>query len=415
MLYSFIYKNTNIFTGMSSMNFTNIRYLLFCLFYVVIGMNSFAISNGKIYCQEHNFADTIKFTYKAGQIFVPISIGDKEYRFLFDTGAPMFMLNEVSSDFIKHELDSILVGDFTKSKKQEIKHGFMRDFALGKLHFSNYEYCIMNYGSANDCDGFWGVSSLFEYGLSMKIDLKDGVIILTDIKDFFDNEQGLEIPYDSYNSYLNMRFSMSYGRGGWVRFDTGVNSFMTLNKKDYYDKSIKGKHKEKFKEQIVWSDFGSIRRSVHGLENPAEHIFMKINEIGIGDVIFEGLPVEVTQGMTTIGSRILEYGSIIIDSHKNKMKYQPNIWGGRVSINDNNEDVMFVCESGNIYVAMLNPNSDIYKQGLRKGNYLIEYNQKPIKCIADFYNARNMTDKDKTYMAKFKNEIGDVVEIMFNR
>ena len=97
------------------------------------------------------------------------------------------------------------------------------------------------------------------------------------------------------------------------------------------------------------------------------------------------------------------------------MKYQPNIWGGRVSINDNNEDVMFVCESGNIYVAMLNPNSDIYKQGLRKGNYLIEYNQKPIKCIADFYNARNMTDKDKTYMAKFKNEIGDVVEIMFNR
>lgn len=391
------------------------RYLLLYLFAMLIGMNSFAITNEKFYCQEHNFADTVKFTYKKGQILVPISIGGNEYSFLFDTGAPMFIMNEVSSDFKKQELDSILVGDFSKSKKQKLKHGFMRDFTFGKLHISNYEYSVMNYDSSIDCDGFWGVSSLFKYGILIKIDLRDSIIILTDIKDFFDKEQGIEIPFDSYNSYLNMQFSMSYGCRGWARFDTGVNSFMTLNKKDYYDKSIKGKHKDKFKEQIEWSDFGSFRRSVHGLEEPVEHIFMKINELRVGDVIFEGLPVEATQGLTTIGSRILEYGSIIIDPYKNKMKYQTNILGGRVSISEKNKDVMLVCENGNIFVAMLNPNSDIYKQGLRKKNCLIEYNQRPIKSLNDFYDARDLTDQDKPYKAKFKNEMGDVIEILFNK
>lgn len=380
-----------------------------CFFFSLIS-TSVAVSKSNTHYVKQNFCDTIKITYENGIIYVPVKTKDKEYKFIFDTGAKMFLLNDTLKSFFKDVKDSIVFADFYR-KERNTKHGFVQDFNLGKNIYSNYEYVITNLGLPVNCDGIMGSGCLIENGISVKIDIKDSILILTDRKGMFDNEQGIDIPY---KSNLKIKFTMSYGCSGWATFDTGANSFMVIGKKEYYDKPMNGKDKEMFRRQIDWSDVGNASHGAHGLEEYSEHIYMNINEVKFGKIIFHNIPIEVSPGSTVVGCRILEYGSMIINTDQKKMKYQPYDYRNGAHINEKNEDVIYKCENNNILVAMINPDSDIYKQGLRKKFRMIEYNKFPVNSLNDYFEAKKAT-KIISYSAKFMNELGNIIEIVFNR
>lgn len=359
---------------------------------------------------KQNFCDTIKISYENGLVYVPVRTNDKEYKFIFDTGARTFGLKNTIGSFVKGVKDSVIVTDFFK-KERKTQHGFVQDFHLGKNIYSNYEYVITNFGIPLNCDGIMGSGSLLENGISAKIDIKNGILILTDRKGMFNQEEGIDIPY---KSNMKIKFTMSYGCSGWATFDTGANTFMVIGKKEYYDKPINGKDKDMFRKQIDWSDIGNSTRGAHGIENYNEHIYMNFDEVKVGKAIFNNIPVKASYGTTVVGCRILEYGSMIIDSDRKKMKYQPYDSEKTIHIKEKNEDVVYTWENGCIYVAMLNPDSDIYKQGLRKYFHMIEYNKFPVNSLNDYLEAKKTTKKI-SYTAKFMNESGNVIEVFFNR
>ena len=142
---------------------------------------------------------------------------------------------------------------------------------------------------------------------------------------------------------------------------------------------------------------------------------MKLKELRLGEGIFCEMPIKAAFGGTLIGSRILEYGNIIINPERKKLIYQPYASEKVVRIEKKNDDVVYSWENGNLYVSMINTNSDVYKQGLRKGFCLTEYNNYPIAGVNDYLNAKEKSSKDLTFPAKFKNETGDIIEILINR
>src|SRR5210317_1571399 len=68
------------------------------------------ISSGKI--SEEQFQETIAIEIQNGLIFIPVTIEGKTYRFLFDSGAPLSLSEEVQN---KHNFKTISKGTIVDS------------------------------------------------------------------------------------------------------------------------------------------------------------------------------------------------------------------------------------------------------------------------------------------------------------
>ena len=78
------------------------------LFYTLQSSLLFAATNTELLLSKKGFCDTIKISYINGHIYVPVKINNKEYKFLFDTGARDFMLDSANGNIVKEQQGSIL-------------------------------------------------------------------------------------------------------------------------------------------------------------------------------------------------------------------------------------------------------------------------------------------------------------------
>lgn len=390
--------------------------ILFGFILLIVALPSFAKSKKVESIVEKDFVDTIRISYMNHQILVPVKIGDRYYKFMFDTGCTGFLLNDSLRHLMQETGKKRECVDFNKVS-QDLDRGVIQELTLGKTHLTNVDVTAMTYNFPFGADGCIGMRELNNSDIITKMDLKDSIIIITDRKDFFANENGQVMEYYPKRVCPKVKFSFSHGcKGGWMTFDTGCNSFMFLND-FYYKKSLKGKNKDLFMKQIEWGDTGSVSYSVHGIEKANEHVFMKMDEVKFGKLCINNIPVEIASGATVIGCRILEYGSMIMDSHAHTLTFQPyDKASTNINITQHNKDIHMYFKDDKIMVSLINPNGKEYKQGLRKGDELIECNGVPITCKDDYLlRVRPQIDKLESYKVKFKNKEGQIIEIERNK
>lgn len=390
--------------------------ILFGFILLIVALPSFAKSKKVESIVEKDFVDTIRISYMNHQILVPVKIGDRYYKFMFDTGCTGFLLNDSLRHLMQETGKKRECVDFNKVS-QDLDRGVIQELTLGKTHLTNVDVTAMTYNFPFGADGCIGMRELNNSDIITKMDLKDSIIIITDRKDFFANENGQVMEYYPKRVCPKVKFSFSHGcKGGWMTFDTGCNSFMFLND-FYYKKSLKGKNKDLFMKQIEWGDTGSVSYSVHGIEKANEHVFMKMDEVKFGNLCINNIPVEIASGATVIGCRILEYGSMIMDSHAHTLTFQPyDKASTNINITQHNKGFHMYFKDDKIMVSLINPNGEEYKQGLRKGDELIECNGVPITCKDDYLlRVRPQIDKLESYKVKFKNKEGQIIEIERNK
>lgn len=387
----------------------------FILFFVAL--SSFAKGKKVESIREKDFVDTIRISYMNHVILVPVKIGDRYYKFMFDTGCTGFIINDSLRHIMQETGKKRECVDFNKVS-QDLDRGVIQELTLGKTHLTNVDVMAMPYNFPSGADGCIGMRELNNSDIITKMDLKDSIIIITDRKDFFANEKGQVMNYYPKHVCPHVNFSLSHGcKGRFMTFDTGCNSFMILNS-SYYKKSLKGKNKDLFMKQIEWVDTGSVSYSVHGIEKGSEHVFMKFDEVKLGDLMcINNIPTEVSPGGTVIGCRILEYGSMIMDSHAHTLTFQPyDKASTNINITQHNKGFHMYVKDDKIMVSLINPNGKEYKQGLRKGDELIECNGVPITCKDDYLlRVRPQIDKLESYKAKFKNKEGQIIDVEIKR
>ena len=390
--------------------------ILFGFILLIVALPSFAKSKKVESIVEKDFVDTIKVSYENNLMIMPVKIGDRYYKFMFDTGCTGFLLNDSLRHLMQETGHKTRCTDFNAVRKS-LDDGVLPEVTLGKTHLTNVEVKAMTYNYPFGIDGVIGMHELNNSDIITKMDLKDSIIIITDRKDFFANENGQVMEYYPKRGCPKVKFSFSHGcKGGWMTFDTGCNSFMFLND-FYYKKSLKGKNKDLFMKQIEWVDTGSVSYSVHGIEKANEHVFMKMDEVKFGNLCINNIPVEIASGATVIGCRILEYGSMIMDSHAHTLTFQPyDKASTNINITQHNKGFHMYVKDDKIMVSLINPNGEEYKQGLRKDDELIECNGVPITCKDDYLlRVRPQIDKLESYKAKFKNKEGQIIEIERNK
>lgn len=367
--------------------------------------------------EKSNFVDTIPIEYRKGQILVPVSIDGKKFRFCLDTGTNCFVFN--ADRDIPHRPAGIkeVVSDVSNLSKE---HDLARvdSLYMGNILIKNITG-LLSQQPIFSCynDGLIGFN-LIDKGYTIKIDLQNNLLIVTDKRKFFNHEKGICFKYITKSGQPYFKTNISGGGMVYSLFDTGRPTLFEMNKKEVYDffaKRNNSKGDSDFLSQVVWSGYGVSKIGANGVTPAEEHVFMNLRNLSIGKLTLSNVNIEVKNGFCAYGSKILEYGSLIINPYNHTFTFQPYNKSDRISIDGKTTNLLFVVENNKTVVGLVNPQSEAYTKGARVGDELIEMDS---MSISDFCTFSDMVWKNKNnpyYSLKLLDKSGHIKEMTIKR
>ena len=364
---------------------------------------------------KSDFADTIKIKVMDGAVVIPVEIAGKTRNLLFDTGSPLGLWFGQKEDWMKQvTADSLVFGDINNKSRQQVIYQFPT-LKMGSLCIENYPMIVedaMNEFICNRFDGVIGFN-LVGMGLSFKLDTKDSLLIVTDRKKFFaEEEKGL--PAAKFKTKLAYR-PLVYVETpvGWIETvsDTGaLNTWFALPQ-EYLDRWFrKSAKKRKILDDLTIQTDSTVNTNVgiYGLSTDTiAGKLLHFPTIRIDQLPVNDLYITTARRTMRLGSALLRHASLIIDAQRKKFVFVPH---SQQTITVGNSEVgsasFIPSEPGDtlgVLKAVVRKGSAAYKKGVRTGDYLIAVNGIPIKDICTYIL---MGRKDEEALFKFRSPNG---------
>lgn len=354
---------------------------------------------------KKQFADTIGIRYEREKVLVPVVLGGQRYSFLLDTGASQTAIFEDSNIRGCEEIGTIESFDATgrRSMVPEVKLPPMR---LGGLTLTGCRATRLPRASWNrGIDGILGFD-LVNKGLQMKIDVRKGILVLTDLKRHFRRagsvkmkyRQNYHVPYIRIMPYRNYR--------EWALFDTGSPRIYSMNSVKF----MENEHKMLNRKQIEGRSRGSVSIGHLGLEAKTEVVFLGLESLNIGGFQLQDVHVITTQGRSHLGAPLLKYGSVTFNPFKKTMLFQP--YDGKMSrlvSNPQIEKRVVPDMNGRPMIGIVWERSDAYKDGFRPGDVIIAIDGKPISTVSDYQNYPHLPNQTCTFTVRDERDVMKVI------
>ena len=339
---------------------------------------------------KSDFADTIKIKVMDGAVVVPVEIAGKTRNLLFDTGSPLGLWFGQKEDWMRQvTADSLVFGDINNKSRHQIIYQFPT-IKMGSLCIENYPMTVedaMNEFICNRFDGVIGFN-LVGMGLSFKLDTKDSLLIITDRKKFFAEEEK-ELPAAKYK--------MKRAYCPW--FDLP---------QELLDRWLqKSPKKRKLLDDMTIQTDTTINTSIgiygFSTDTIAGRLLhfptIKIDQLPVND-----LYITTAHRTMRLGSALLKHASLIIDAQRKKFVFVPHSQQIITVGNSETGSASFIpSEAGDtlgVLKAVIRKGSAAYKKekGVRTGDYLIAVNGIPIKDLCTYIL---MERKDEEVLLKF--------------
>ena len=381
----------------------------------IVAQDLIKTATSPISFSKKDFADTIKIKVIDGAVIVPVEIDGQTKNLLFDTGSPLGLWHGQKEIWMKQvTADSLTFGDINKKSRNQIIYQFPT-IKMGNLQIDNYPMIVEDAMSEFICNRFDGVIgfNLVGKGLSFKLDTKDSLLIVTDRKKFFAEEEKGQ-PTAKYKMKRAYRPSVYVETPiGWIEtvFDTGaMNRWFDLPQEDldrWFQKSPK---KRKLLDDLTIQTDTTINTSVgiYGLSTDTiVGRFLHFPTIKIDKLPVNDLYITTAHRTMRVGSAVLKHASLIIDAPRKQFVFVPH----------NNQDITVGnCEAGSVSFipsevgdtlgvlkAVIRKGSTAYQKGIRTGDYLVEVSGIPIKDICTYMLRER---KDKEILFKFRSPGG---------
>ena len=338
----------------------------------IVAQDMIKTATASVSFSKSDFADTIKIKVMDGAVVVPVEIAGKTRNLLFDTGSPLGLWFGQKEDWMRQvTADSLVFGDINNKSRHQIIYQFPT-IKMGSLCIENYPMTVedaMNEFICNRFDGVIGFN-LVGMGLSFKLDTKDSLLIITDRKKFFAEEEK-ELPAAKYKmkrAYCPLIYVDS--PIGWIEtvFDTGaLNRWFDLPQ-ELLDRWLqKSPKKRKLLDDMTIQTDTTINTSIgiygFSTDTIAGRLLhfptIKIDQLPVND-----LYITTAHRTMRLGSALLKHAS----------------------------DTLGVLK------AVIRKGSAAYKKGVRTGDYLIAVNGIPIKDLCTYIL---MERKDEEAQFKF--------------
>ena len=166
------------------------------------------------------FVMTIPIEVERNQLYLPVTIGGRQYRFKLDTGASQGVIyDDVDMPGLK-ELGHIKSEDAIGTSRQvttvELPPMTLNSLTISHFKVQRMHRRVVRRGE----DGIIGFA-LFHYGLAARIDTRVGQMTLTDRRNYFKKAEGEALRYRLKWHVPYVKVSPFEGVDDEVLFDTG--------------------------------------------------------------------------------------------------------------------------------------------------------------------------------------------------
>lgn len=383
--------------------------ILVSLFLPATGTAQMHRYNPNFTLSEKNFCDTIPIEMVDGQLFLDVEMNGKTRRFLLDTGSSQGMIYQGTELEGCVELGNMISHD-ANNHADTVKVVALPPFRMGNLQIGHYVATVLPRPAV--CpkhDAIIGFA-LFNRGLYAKIDTQKGILILTDRKNTFKEEEktGYSVKYKLKWFVPYLMVSPFINHMDEVLFDTGFRQFFTMNKGSFdthleNDLSRLNKHLgTNIERQIEGRAKGQFSIGAFGAEKADEVAFLRLDRLKWNNFSFLDVRCITTQGASKIGSPLLNHGALIINPTKKRLTLLPYNGTDSITIGNEQMSVAFVPVNGRAVVGLIWEGSEAYQAGLRQGDIILRIDEKPIFTFQDFTAFRFIKDNRHHFLVRDK-------------
>lgn len=333
---------------------------------------------------EKDFADTLSIEIYNNWIILPVAINGKEHRFIFDTGCSASM---VSNNLISEEWDVVrrdTVNDANNVRK-EVSYVSFCGLSIGKLHFPCYPVIPHSFeGTPFECpqiDGLIGGDIL--QNMYVKIDIQNKQLILTDRKKWFKKEKGANAPMKIRGNCPFITLRIGRIRVQDVMFDSGNTGFYSLSENIF--SQLKAFKPEWWKGEIIDTAKGATSFGLFGFAKEETISLVKLPEWKLNGIPFENVYTKTSvSSHCNLGAELLSYGQVILNYPEKRFTFLPYNQVKSVIKTATVRPINIGFEDGHIVISLIFESSGYYQQGLRRGDRIIEINNREINddfCI----------------------------------
>jgi len=319
---------------MKTKNFTAFKIVsLLILILFSSAIYSQKINLSSVTIDQKNYYEELKFEVVLEKIIIPVTINNKTYKFLLDTGAPNIISNTVLKDLEIQNQKNISVSD-ANNKKQDMNMVGVKSIKINNLDFQNTVALVSDLDNhfllkCYEIDGFIG-SNLLQNSI-LKISLKDKKIIITDdIKKLKTTAKPTKLKLIGAQKSpfiaLNV-FGKNNEKGSeYALLDTGMDGLYDIS-----NRTNTIFQKENVVEKLA-TNSGASDVGLFGVNVSKEQQLIKVNAVEINQTTFENIVTTTTDDNNSrIGLDLLKYGDVIIDFKSKKFYFEAE---KKIDLND---------------------------------------------------------------------------------
>ena len=331
-----------------------------------------------------NFADSIAIEWRGEQVYVPVGIGGQTYRFLLDTGSGQTVIYEDSPFLNQCREAGFMLAHDAIGATDTVHVMAMPPMTLGQLTLTDCRATLQRRAvEGRRFDGIIGFD-LVCHGLSMKIDVAQRLLVLSDRRDFFDDEPGFDVKY-RLNFHVPYVSIVPFGKySEEVLFDTGSRKFYAINKRSF--DSGEEWLAEPLGQQIEGRSTGRHAIGNYGAEPLGEVVFLALDRLRMGDVTFTDVHTVTTQGGSHLGALVLEQGAVVFNPRRKRLHFEPYDGSSTLRVANKQLEIAFVAERGMPVVGLVWEQGEPYRLGFREGDLVVAIDDRPVRDVVQFNN-----------------------------
>ena len=285
-----------------------------------------SLNQGRI--QQKHYFQEIPYQEIKGNLIVQVSINEKNYNFIFDTGAPLVISDKLYKELHLRSSRHINANDAAGERKQ------MRSILLPEIHlqgitFRNIPGLVLNEDSKwSKCYGIDGIDGIIGSNMLrnsvVQFDEQNKQIIITDnIKKLAlqtNAYQKMRLQPSASNPYIEITLQKGADKTtiNNVLFDSGDGS-------DIFTLSL---HELKLVDRIVDTiaeSEGSFAFSgAHEIYKKQKYLLLNIPELIMHNITFNDVTVTTTYAHSSrIGVKLIQYGKTTLDYKKRRFYFEP--------------------------------------------------------------------------------------------
>lgn len=347
-----------------------------------------AIQAGTI--SKAKFSEHVPLDINKKLLFVPVKIGGKQYRFLFDTGAPFSISNRLQDEFNFKIISKGKIVD-SDHNRQKVNWAQVDDIQIGGVSFTNQTAFIGNF-EANPLLKCLGIDGIVGANLlkncNWTIDQERKALSFSNTSS--GEDEYVVIPFKTDYQY-NMFIDINIGHATItnVLIDFGSNGSVAVSSEIF--KTLKDK-------SILTETFFERGLKQSGIVGKPIDFLREItlsDSVLIGGQKLENVTI-VTGKTTSIGNGLLSRFEVIIDWHNKLLKLKKS--SADLPIRTSLGFTLGSSAEKGIYVQSVKENSAAYASGIRPNMQVLKLDNLDFENGANFCDYVNHVSADSVFL-----------------